>query len=56
MIKKEKENEIMVTAGVAEDLGLKVGDVLTVKFAETQDSLLFLNKKGEGTKPSPLRL
>ncbi len=37
---QEKENEIMVTAGVADDLGLKVGDVLTVKFADEEADYL----------------
>ena len=33
---QEKENEIMVTSGVAKDLGLKVGDVLTIKFSDKE--------------------
>ena len=39
---QETENEIMITLGVANDMGLKVGDVITVKFADEQADYLIV--------------
>lgn len=36
----EKDNEIMVTSAVAEDLGVKIGDVISIKFASEEDDYL----------------
>ena len=33
---QKKENEIMLTPGVAEDIGAKVGDVVTIAFADNE--------------------
>ena len=35
-----KENEIMVSNGVAQDLGLKIGDVLEIEFADTKENYI----------------
>lgn len=32
----EKENEIMISSGVAEDLGVKIGDIISIKYAEDE--------------------
>ena len=36
----EKENEILVTSGVAKDMGLKIGDVVEIEFADTKDNYI----------------
>lgn len=46
---QEEENEIMVTPGVAKDLGVKVGDVVTIQFADKEADYLIvgMNQKLE---------
>lgn len=36
----EKENEILVSNGVALDLGLKIGDVVEIEFADTKENYI----------------